>query len=470
MQITLFGIFIIFFSLISLIKRKYFIYWYTFTLSLFGTTIGLIGKTPIRPFYLTTILMLLVYVRFDFFRKINFKNKDVFLLTLFILWIISSHFFSIFLSGQVNVLTSDLSFRDLDRIIPLAFSFSNLTQTIFPIFGVFMYLVVKAFIKNLDDVKLFTKAYYFTFFPLVITVVLFQFLKLSGNSAVILFLFDFINKANTQNVLKDYGAIGEMIRTFTYIGEPSFTAKYYCLLLVFILSFYIHNDERRIKKNYYILILLILVVLIITLGSTTGYIGLIITLIIYFLTERRISSRVVSKRFWKMNKNQLYVVSFLILCISIGYIFISDSLFNFISSYFTDNHLNKIYGEEGSGIARVNTSLYSFELLYKSPLFGVGYGNNRSNSYFTFLLANIGIIGFIIINIFFIRLIFKLIRIPSYIRLDTEYGKQLVIYYSIVVSSYIIYFTFSSTVAIAFGWFWPNVAILNFLLYKKNYN
>jgi hypothetical protein len=62
----------------------------------------------------------------------------------------------------------------------------------------------------------------------------------------------------------------------------------------------------------------------------------------------------------------------------------------------TEYHLAKVQGEGvGSGQIRAYVTWYSLtEVFLASPLLGVGYGSHLSLSLVTFLLANVGLVGF----------------------------------------------------------------------------
>lgn len=164
------------------------------------------------------------------------------------------------------------------------------------------------------------------------------------------------------------------------------------------------------------------------------------------------------KRSARSNSNYL---AFLLLSGSllvIPLLIIFNEQISFFLNYLLVNHVDKVEGDTGSGVVRLNTNLVALKVFLQSPIFGVGYGHNRSNTYFTFLLSNVGIVGFFILNFFCFYLIVmpikKLKNMPEDLKMHT------MIYAVMFIITYFVSFAFSSTVAIAFAWFWTNAAIL----------
>lgn len=168
------------------------------------------------------------------------------------------------------------------------------------------------------------------------------------------------------------------------------------------------------------------------------------------------------KPYLNSNKNFLVInIFFSILLLAPLLIIFNDQLSFFINYLFV-NHVDKIEGDTGSGIVRYNTNLIALDIFIKSPIFGVGYGHNRTNSYFTFLLSNVGIVGFCLLNFFCFYLI--LMPLKKLNNMPTDLKIHCIIYVIMFMISYFINFSFSSSVAIAFGWIWANAAILGALI------
>lgn len=462
MHLSVFGILYILFTLFFCRKKKWFTYWFVFSNTLFYTSVLTIGDFPIRPYHISTIVMFLVYVRGDLFKRISLKEKDSASLVLFLAWVYITFLFS-FLLTNIDVIPSDQEMSDYVNLQKLHVTWGSLSQTIFPLFGIFSFFVVKAYIKNKQDIKNFTRGYVLSFIPLVITVsILFVFRNVTHSSGLTQAFFAFINPTYTRNVAgNQWGSIGDIARTFTYLGEASYTAKYYLIMASLFGGLLLYKKNSIKQKSFYLLIILLLIILIIVLGSTTGYVGFfILAFIMGFLHFRYKKALPVTTI--KGNSDFIIMIIFFgIICI-IPLVIIFNDQISFFANYLLVNHVDKIEGDSASGVARLNTNLIALNVFLKSPIFGVGYGHNRTNSYFTFLLSNVGIVGFCLMNFFCLYLIImplkKLKNMPEDLKLHC------MIYVIMFAITYIINFSFSSTVAIAFGWVWTNAAILGSLV------
>lgn len=461
MNFTIFGYIIIFLSILFLFNREKFIIWYVFSSSLFYTTVAYVGNTPIRPFHITTLFMFLFFVRSKILNKDNFSLKSSFYLILFLLCVFISHLFSVFYSGSINVISDDMSFRDFDYLETFKFKISNLSQTIFPLFGVFCFFVIRSFISSLKDVRAIINGYLISFIPLALFIFATQFAVIFGFSDVIYALFSFINPVSDRDVLSDYNSIGEMVRTFTYIGEPSYTVKF--LFIVFSILFYslLFKENTKVSRLLYLSGLLLIIYFIFSIGSTTGFVGLLFLFFLFFILKNK---SINFHNSYLYNKNLIFInLGFLLVVILLIPVFAySIDFLTFYFEYINDTHLSKLDGETGSGVARVNTSYVSFDLFLKSPFFGIGYGNSRSNSYLTFLLSNVGLFGLL----FFLSFCFYLIK-PLFVKL--KFIQSELLFYSILfififIHTIVMYLLFASTVVVSFGWFWINAGVLSSLI------
>lgn len=462
MQFSVFGIIYILLSLFFCKKKKWFTYWFVFSNSLFYTSVVVIGDFPVKPYHIATLIMFFVFVKGDLIRKFSFREKDSSVLILFLIWIYLTFIFS-FLLRNIDVIPPSQDMSDYQDLQKLHVTLGSISQTIFPLFGIFSFFVIKAYITTKQDIKDFTKGYALSFIPLAVTVIiLFVFRNITHSSALLQGFFSFINPTYTRNVAGNkWGAIGDISRTFTYIGEASYTAKYYLILISVFGGFLLYKKNSWKQKSFYLFLLLLLFALISILGSTTGYVGLVILLILFGFIHFRYKN-VMPKPYLNSNKNFLVInIFFSILLLAPLLIIFNDQLSFFINYLFV-NHVDKIEGDTGSGIVRYNTNLIALDIFIKSPIFGVGYGHNRTNSYFTFLLSNVGIVGFCLLNFFCFYLI--LMPLKKLNNMPTDLKIHCIIYVIMFMISYFINFSFSSSVAIAFGWIWANAAILGALI------
>ena len=462
MHLSVFGIIYILFTLFFCRKKKWFTYWFVFSNTLFYTSVLTIGTFPIKPYHISTIVMFLVFVRGNIFKHNSLKEKDSLLIILFLVWIYITFLFS-FLLSNIDVISSDEAMSDYGNLRVLHVTWGSLFQTVFPLFGIFSFFVVKAYIKSKKDIQQFTKGYTLSFIPLAITVcILFVLRNITHSAGLTQAFFAFINPTYSRNVSgNQWGSIGDIARTFTYVGEASYTAKYYLIMASLFVGFLLYRNNTNKQKVFYGILVLFLICLILILGSTTGYVGLFILLcLIGFLHFRyKYAMPVYSTR---GNSNFVTAMVFFGLLIFIPLALIFNEQLTFFANYLLVNHVDKIEGDTGSGVARLNTNLIALDVFLKSPIFGVGYGHNRTNSYFTFLLSNVGIIGFGLLNFFCLYLI--IMPLKKLKGMPDELKMHCIIYVIMFIITFFINFSFSSTVAIAFGWFWTNAAILGCLI------
>jgi len=462
MSISVFGIIYILITLALCFKRKWFTYWFVFSNSLYYTSVLTVGDFPVKPCYVSILVMFFVFVRSNILTRNSFRQKDISSLFLFLVWIYVSFFCSFFLKN-IQVLPSDSSLSDYSNLQMLHATWGSVTQTIFPLYGIFSYFVIKAYIKTKQDIKDFTRGYVLSFIPLVITViVLFIFRNVIHASSLTQLFFSFIYPTYSRNVEGNtYGSIGDIARTFTYIGEASYTAKYYLVMVSLFVSMLLYKKNTNFQKTYLLFIFLLLIAMITILGSTTAYVGVIMLgLIIAFLYFRY--HHIIPAPVVRSNSNFMALTTIFGFLIIIPLVLIFYDKIMFFINYLLVNNVDKIAGDEGSGVIRLGTNLIGINVFLQSPLFGVGYGHNRTTSYFSFLLSNVGIVGFLLFNFFCWYLIVmslkKLKRMPGDLKVHC------MIYVTMFIITYIINCSFSGTVAIAFGWVWSNAAILGSLI------
>lgn len=466
MHLSVFGVLYILLTAFFCRKRKWFTYWYVFSNTLFYTSVLTVGNFPIKPYHISTIIMFFVFVRGNIFSRNSFKEKDTSSLFLFLTWIYITFLFS-FLLSNINVISSDQDMSDYGNLKAIHVTWGSLSQTVFPLFGIFSFFVVKSYIKSKQDIKDFTRGYVLSFIPLAITVaLLFTLRNIIHAPALTQAFFSFINPTYSRNVSgNEWGSIGDIARTFTYVGEASYTAKYYLVMMSLFASLLIYRKNNVVQKSWLFFLNLFLLGLTIILGSTTGYVGFIILAVIigflFFRYKHEFSENGV-----KANSNFIgfSFIFGVLLCIPLILMFYEQ--ISFFANYLLVNHVDKIEGDTGSGVARLNTNLIALDIFIKSPIFGVGYGHNRTNSYFTFLLSNVGIIGFVLMNFFCIYLI--IMPLKKLRNMSPDLKTDCLIYVTMFIITYLINFAFSSSVAIAFGWFWTNAAILGSILRWRN--
>ena len=205
---------------------------------------------------------------------------------------------------------------------------------------------------------------------------------------------DFLTNRSFETGLDDSGSLFQVMhigalnlaRIKSLTGEPSMFA------LSMVPFFYYAYYNKRFK------LALLFIVCIILSFSTTAYIGVAVFLLAHILNPRR----------W-VSKNYLIsvytaVLTGLITCWIIGFSKIGDVLY--------DSIFAKLATDSDSTSVRTKYFFahldYFSELPILNKLFGIGFGYVRSTDFFSTLLVNTGIIGFIVFSLLFLVPVFKL--------------------------------------------------------------
>jgi len=187
----------------------------------------------------------------------------------------------------------------------------------------------------------------------------------------------------------------QMIGSFTRVNstflEPSVFATYLTGIFGFLLVWWVR------RPSWIILLCTVLTIgaMLIT-TSTTAYLGLvsIITCILcVFGLLQLVNGGWISK-------------TLLAIVFATG-AFIWLSLIAFISFNDIRDLANLVLLQKSDGDSfrvRIDSDLQSFKILWQTYGFGVGLGSNRPSSFFTFLLSNVGIMGFVSLGLFLIAL------------------------------------------------------------------
>ncbi len=272
---------------------------------------------------------------------------------------------------------------------PLQLSSFNFTQLVYPVFGVglFHYLVKE--LRSVADLKR------------TVNILVWGSLVTAGFSFVAGILFTiglgsaywgllglFTVGPVTGVGAPEAGFLGQFFRTYTPAGEPGFTALTLLVGIGLLLGAIIWRSEdapRTVRMPR--LKVSVLAFALLLNGSTTGYFGAFLLLLWALIAPLYVgSTRSVAKPFFYS------VGAIAILGVAGSMIQVSGlSFYEWIMEY----HLAKIQGEAASGSIRFYVTWYTLtEVFPVSPFLGVGYGSHLSLSLATFLLANIGLIGF----------------------------------------------------------------------------
>lgn len=272
---------------------------------------------------------------------------------------------------------------------PLRLSVSNFTQILYPLWGITLFCLLVRELKELSEIKK-------TINVLVWSSVVISLMNVAGGVLYIVgegeLYHSFLHYFTVGQVgIKppQVGTFGRFYRAYTLGGEPGLAAMSLLLgggLLVG-LTLGPHSGKWNVRFPRAKLVLITLGLIL--NGSTTGYLAASLLIIWCFLVPFYFN-RTLLLRGRKV---------FASLLIGVGLLAVSGSLLQISGASFFDwlmqYHFAKLQGEAASGQVRWHVVWYTLQNVFlESPILGVGYGSNLSISLGTFLLSNVGLLGF----------------------------------------------------------------------------
>lgn len=368
--------------------------WVTvFSIPFHAVEVADLGVTVISAFQLFGFSFILRCLLDGFLNRTKFRvSWTVLLAVCFIFICVLSLVMTVAKTGYVEVIPviEGSWLNRIENFEPLKLSYSNFTQLLYPTFGVTIFYFLSQEMRGVNDLKYSIKL-------IVWGVLAVGLISVSGSVLYTIGLDDlYLNffrvlKAGPLNIGRPVtGTFGSFFRTRTPAGEPGFTAITYLLGLGLLTGFTLGENSRRSIVRFPRGILAFLVFALLTNGSTTGYFGALllvswITLVPFFL------GRTSHVRYRSILKVVLATAGVLVVAGTLLQVS-GVPFYEWLLQY----HIAKIQGEAvGSGQVRAQVSWYSLrEVFLISPLLGVGYGSHLSLSLGTFLLSNIGLVGF----------------------------------------------------------------------------
>jgi hypothetical protein len=185
--------------------------------------------------------------------------------------------------------------------------------------------------------------------------------------------------------------IGSFSRVNSTFLEPSVFATYLTGVFAFLLIWWVK------RPNWILLggVLLTLFAMLIT-TSTTAYLGLVGVLVCILLGVGLLQ---LINGGWT-SKSLLVLLFATVAVIWIG-------LMVFVGSPDLGDLVNVVLLQKSDGDSfkvRMESDLQGFEILWNTYGLGVGLGSNRPSSFLTFLLSNVGILGFLLFVMFLVSL------------------------------------------------------------------
>lgn len=228
---------------------------------------------------------------------------------------------------------------------------------------------------------------------------------------------------NNISFSQGYGqtVLGIFKRISSVAPEPSKFAIYLLWILPFFLALRIKNDYLIVRKRLSLYVLLLFIVLLFS-TSTTSYLGVVfmtfVLLFYFFDIKAFILRKTIKKSFLRTLMVSGFVLCF-ILTIMLFLVFILNINTSDIvkaAKFITVEKMQTLSGKE-----RSEGFIKGFEIFFRFPIFGIGWGSNRSFDLVTTLLSTTGILGFTAFMFFIIRIILKLNSLSkSYLNLSDK--------------------------------------------------
>ena len=411
MEITLIGFVVIILSIYAFFKDEYYLLYLAVFFSTFTAASILNIKstvTGITPFYfIASLWMIKVFIKYiknrvefkDIFYEIK-NNKLIKALLTFSLVILVGEILFAFKDG--------VSLIDLNsgKNVMLSFSSYNITQTIYLLFMIVFTILVLLEVKEKKKIITVLKVFFISSIFAVVW-------------GIIQFCLFYLNIEYPSNLFNNNIAYLQLYNQMIYgikrvnsiALEPSMFALNIIVFIPFILVLW--TSGKKIIKNKVYSNIILSVILVLSLmcsiltTSTTAYVGVGLVIIFFTIYQFKFSEK--DGEIYKNKIKMIFIYIIIIISLILVLILtlkVFGVAFQTIVDVFKDITINKKNLQTGH--ERTNAIKMSLNILYSSPLFGVGWGTFRSLDLTSNLLANTGILGlisyFYIIAVVIIRL------------------------------------------------------------------
>lgn len=418
---------------------------------LFDVIVFYVSGTQVNSFVIFGSLSILSY--YPRMVKAVKIDKLTVVLLVFLLVVLISIFMPIIYKGEIMVLPFSAEFADYKLTIPLSFTYHNVKQVFYPVFMVLVFIAVKSKIKNFEDLILCVRLFMLS----AIIVILSGLFFLIGYFVIGVSVYDV--QAYLQHGIWDSGAIVARVlnynnlfgipRIYSFAGEPSFHANFLVVMFSLSFAYLILNKSKGRKIKFCAAWTLFVLFNVVLTGSTTGYLGIVVTvfiapLILLYLGELK---KHTVRRYFIFVFLLFFVIFFMAILL---FVISNNSLFN----YLYESHANKIISLSGSGLIRYEVNKVAIDAFLQLPLLGVGYGSNRTTSLFFSLLSNVGLIGMLTFLMFNYMVVSYKLSLDNRLRCySTSYAIAIIVW---LIMSFIA----TPVVALIFPWYWMLVVLL----------
>jgi hypothetical protein len=315
------------------------------------------------------------------------------LAALFLVTCVASFVATSVLEGEVRVFSEITRGAWGERIAnpePLRFSTFNLTQLAYPVFGLLLFYSVSRYITSVGEVAVVLRTIVWSALVVAVSQVAYGVLfTIGAGSTATALLTNFTGDIGFSAPIS-IGGVADLYRSYSLAGEPGDTGQMYVLALSVIAPFALLKNSRYSVFRYPGRLSTLFLFLIVLNGSTTAFLGLFILFATSIITLLSISS----VKFVSTRNNLLKVSAFVL--VSAFVVFLAYQLVP--QRWGIGYHLGKLLGYSGGDLTIrwkvVNYTIYN--VFYSSPFIGVGYGSHLSSVFGPWLLANTGIVGFVI--------------------------------------------------------------------------
>lgn len=394
-MITPIGIVFIFLTIIAILINKKFLF-YLLTISAFfpaASIINLVGDFDfgITPYYFVGLIIVFLNLN-NLQNALNFRGHNFIAVVATILFVwstISMSFPLIFPDLYVLNPRDGIDSAILDKA-SLHITTSAIAQLAYLFINVSILLIVCEMKDRLPKSNLVFKYSNLILIIICAIQVTLAYLGYKYDNSIIN-----NNIGISQSISYDYAGLQRIYGSFT---EASTLSGYSVCGMAFFMLKYL-KQNRIFTSSYFFFLSLFLVTFLST--STTGisvlfiiYTVLFLVFISYLIRRHLNISKILSIKVF------LVVIPFILIIIAL---ITQPILINFVQESVIDKP------KSGSFFSRTNSDLYSLELFMQTYGLGTGLGTNRPSSFLTYVLSNIGLVGFVLLA----TLIFKIIVISG---------------------------------------------------------
>jgi len=282
-----------------------------------------------------------------------------------------------------------------EQTTPLQWSFSNFGQAIYLTLNTFAILYVIQVVRFQRQADFLVQV----FFGSILVVAFVGLYQRVASFLGLPFPYDFLNSNPVYSQGFNHNVIGiqRINATFT---EPSYAGGFLVSVLVGLFAAYLVG-----KKTLRLLGVIIIVFLAFSNTlATTGYVVLPISVLFLMLTYGPISARgYIHGRYLR---GWIAIGAILLTALAVVWLLVSGFGQAIYNVTFEKT-------ESLSFVHRIASDLHSLELLSYTYGLGVGLGSNRPSSLITYILSNVGIIGFSLF-VFFITSLSRVLFLRSF--------------------------------------------------------